>query len=58
MAQTLNDMEREQWVANDEGLYNWWRWSIPRISLRQFVKENRDELTRIILEAINKPPRG
>lgn len=21
---TRNDTEREQWIMNDEGLYNWW----------------------------------
>lgn len=51
----MNDDEREQWIMNDEGLYNWWRGS--RLSARAFIRENRDELTRLIEAATNKPPR-
>lgn len=53
--QVMNDSEREQWVNNDEGLYNWWKSS--RQPIRTFVRENRDELTKIITAAVNKPPR-
>lgn len=51
---TLNDEDRRQWVLNDPGLYDWWRFS--RQSLRQFVTENRNELTKVILKALNREP--
>ena len=44
----MNDTEREQWVDNDEGLYNWWRSSHQ--SRRQFIRENRAELDACILK--------
>jgi hypothetical protein len=50
----LNDTEREQWVSNDEGLYNWWRSS--RQSMRAFIRANREELDALILAALNRPP--
>jgi hypothetical protein len=42
----MNNQEREQWIDNDEGLYNWWRGS--RLSKREFVRQNRAELDAII----------
>lgn len=55
MAESIkNDRERELWVSNDEGLCRWWKTS--RLSMRNFLRENRDELDRIIHEAINKEP--
>lgn len=42
----LNNSEREQWIDNDEGLYNWWRSS--RLSKREFIKQNRDEIDAAI----------
>lgn len=53
-ALTLADLE--QWVDNDEGLYSWWRSS--RQSKRQFVRDNRAELTGAINAALNRPPRS
>lgn len=41
---TTSDIE--QWIDNDEGLYNWWKSS--RQSKREFIKENREELVRVI----------
>lgn len=52
--QTLNDNDRSQWIDNDEGLYNWWRSS--RQSKSKFIRENREELTRLILAALNRKP--
>ena len=51
----MNNTEREQWIDNDEGLYNWWRAS--KQSKRQFIKENRAEIDAAIDNAIsgNKP---
>jgi hypothetical protein len=51
----MNDRERELWVSNDEGLYNWWK--STRLPMREFINKNRAELTRIIEAALNKPPR-
>jgi hypothetical protein len=50
----LNDNDREQWIANDESLYNWWRGS--RQSMRQFIRENRAELDKHIHAALDKKP--
>lgn len=36
----MNDTEREQWVANDEGLYDMQRTSGK--SMRAWVRENRE----------------
>ena len=53
----MNDEDREQWIDNDEGLYRWWRSSRQpngkRMSKRQFVKENRQELTEAINNMLN-----
>ncbi len=49
---TLEDLE--QWVDNDEGLYNWWKSS--RQSKRQFVRDNRDELRQCITAYLNRGP--
>jgi hypothetical protein len=50
---TLADIE--QWVDNDESLYDWWRRS--RQGKRAFVRENRAELTRAIVAVRDAPPR-
>jgi hypothetical protein len=42
----MNDSEREDWINNDEGLYNWQRSS--GLSMRKFIKENRAEITNVI----------
>lgn len=49
----MNDREREQWVMTDEGLYNWWKSS--RLSMREFIRENRAELTAAINKALEPP---
>jgi len=49
-----NDEERRQWVLNDEGLYNWHRAS--RQSMREFIRENREELDAAIDRALATPP--
>lgn len=51
---TLNDREREMWVQNDEGLYNWWR--STRLPMREFVRQNRVELDEAIQRALATPP--
>ena len=50
----LNDKDREQWIANDEGLYNWQRSS--RQSMRNFIRENRAELDKAIHSRLDKKP--
>ncbi len=35
-----------QWIDNDEGLYRWWKESHQ--SKRNFIRDNRSELTRSI----------
>lgn len=50
----LNDNDREQWISNDEYLYNWQRSS--RKSMRTFIRENRAELDEYINGRLNKPP--
>ncbi len=42
----MNDAERAQWVANDEGLYRWHRQS--GLPLRRFIRENRAEIDEVI----------
>jgi len=43
--------EIEQWVDNDEGLYNWWK--SCRQSKRDFMRENREELEQCINNVIH-----
>jgi hypothetical protein len=52
--QTLNDDDRAQWIDNDEGLYHWWISS--RLPKREFIKQNRKELTEIIMAVLNRQP--
>ena len=50
---TISDID--QWIDNDEGLYNWWKRS--KQSKRAFIKENRAELEACIRRVLdgNKP---
>ena len=50
----MNDADREEWVNNDEGLYLWWKGSGK--SKRAFIRENREELTRVIKAALGTAP--
>ena len=50
-----NDEERQQWVDNDEGLYNWMRRS--HLSMRKFIRQNRAEIDAKIDSVLNRPPR-
>jgi hypothetical protein len=43
---TMNNREREMWIDSDEGLYGWWKSS--RLSKAKFIKENREEIDRVI----------
>ena len=42
----MNNTERNQWIDNDEGLYNWWKSS--RLSKREFIRQNRAEIDAAI----------
>jgi len=48
----MNDRERELWVLNDESLYNWHQSS--RQPMREFIKENRTELTTVINRVLGR----
>ncbi len=52
----MNDDERRNWVLNDEGLYSWWRSERFRFTLRQFIRHNRAELTKLIRAERDRPP--
>jgi hypothetical protein len=54
MRQRINDEERRLWVLNDETLYLWWRSS--RATMRQFIRENREELTSYINKVLDRKP--
>jgi hypothetical protein len=43
----MNDRDRSEWIANDEGLYNWHRFS--ELPLREFIRRNRAEIDAAIL---------
>lgn len=52
----MNNKEREQWINNDEGLYNWFRTSRERNSISRFIKENREDLDKVINAYLNREP--
>ena len=47
----LNDKDREQWIANDEGLYLWQRRS--GLGMRAFIRANRAEIDAAILPVLS-----
>ena len=51
---TMNNTEREQWINNDEDLYNWFKSS--RQSMTRFIKENKAEIDACIIKAIGYDP--
>jgi hypothetical protein len=40
---------------NDEGLYRWWQ--VEGTSMRAFIRDHREELDKVILDVVNRPPR-
>lgn len=46
---TIKDIE--DWISNDEGLYDWWRQS--RLSKRQFIKDNKEQLKNCIQKVLD-----
>lgn len=51
----LSISDLEQWVNNDEGLYNWWK--SEGGSLRSFVQANREEIERGVRRVLDAKPR-
>lgn len=47
----INDSDREQWVSNDEGLYNMQRRS--HLPMREFIKQNRTIIDEVINNVTN-----
>ena len=47
----MNNRERQLWLENDEGLYNWWKRS--KQSKVKFIKDNKEELDRVIDNVLN-----
>jgi len=52
----MNNAERELWIANDENLYSWQRYS--GLNKREFIKEYRVQIDAEIDRAINKSSKG
>jgi hypothetical protein len=50
----MNDVEREQWVNNDEYLYSLWKDS--GLSMRTFIREQRDHIDQHINSILNRKP--
>jgi len=42
----MNDREREIWVNNDEGLYNWWK--DTKLAMRKFLRTYRTKIDTLI----------
>jgi hypothetical protein len=51
---TINDSDREEWVNNDEGLYDMWRRSGRGIT--RWVREHRAEIDEVIRAVRDTPP--
>ena len=67
----MNNTEREAWIDNDEGLYNWWKSSkkpvfgtytgqfirLKSMTKREFIAENREAIDAAIENVTsNKKP--
>ena len=52
----LNHSDIEQWIDNDEDLYNWWRGSGQ--SKQSFIRAHHAELVNAINQQLNRPPAG
>lgn len=46
----LTNADREEWINNDEGLYNWQRRS--RQSMRAFIKANKAEIDAAVCRVL------
>ena len=52
----VTNADIDQWIDNDEGLYNWWRSS--RLGKREFIRDNREQLIQYIQGQLHKSPAG
>lgn len=52
----MNDIERQDWINNDESLYLWWLASTQGITT--LIRENRKMLTEYINQVLNKEPKS
>lgn len=52
----MNDGERENWVNNDEVLYDWWK--AEGGTIRNFIRANREELDRYIGAKLTPPKKS
>ncbi len=50
--QRLNDKEREDWIQNNEDLYDWWKES--RKSITTFIREHRADIDTIINHELHR----
>jgi hypothetical protein len=55
----INDHERELWIQNDEGLYNWYQRESRHApgGMRAFIKRHKAEIDGIIRGVVQAPPR-
>jgi hypothetical protein len=47
----MNELEREHWVDNDEGLYRWWKQT--RMTKRAFVRKYRPQIDLVINKIVS-----
>lgn len=52
----MNNDERHEWISNDEGLYRWWKGT--RLSMRTFIRENREAIDRCIKATLDGERQG
>lgn len=56
---TINDTDREDFVRNDEGLYNMWRSEMRgEKKIREFVRANRDTIDSAIQKSMQPKSDG
>jgi hypothetical protein len=48
----MNDREREQWILNHEGLYNWWK--STKLGMKRFLLAHRAEVDNEIKKIIDQ----
>jgi hypothetical protein len=56
---SIDNAEREQWIQNDEGLYNWYQRESRREKggMRAFIQRNKAEIDAAIRSVRDRPPR-
>lgn len=46
----MTQKELEQWIDNDEGLYDWWKGS--GMTKKKFIAENREQIEEVIRNVV------